>query len=107
MAFNPQQKKHTKKSKRDPKYLKWIKTQPCCNPNCPGNCGDIVPAHMSILGNAGTSTKAPDNEALPLGYFCHADQHEYPVSFWDLPVDEIIDFVQRLCDEHWERFMIL
>ncbi len=103
--MTPNPKKHTKKSKRDPKYLKWLKTQPCCNPNCPGNCGDIVPAHMSILGDAGTGTKAPDSHALPLGCLCHGLEHQGVLTFWGQGTKAKTKiFVQNICDEHLGRY---
>ena len=103
--MKPNPKQHTKKSKRDPKYLEWLKTQPCANPNCPGNCGDIVPAHMSILGGGGMGTKAPDSHALPLGCLCHGLEHGGAITFWGQGTKaETKIFVQGICDEHLRRY---
>lgn len=52
-------------SHRDPKYLAWIREQPCakCNHPAPSH-----PAHMRSLKGGGTSLKPSDYHAIPL---CH------------------------------------
>lgn len=60
-----------KKTKRDPKYLAYIRTLPCCV--CGVRMG-IVAHHESILGK-GVGLKCSDYETLPLCRDCHHDRH--------------------------------
>lgn len=87
------------------KYKEWIKKQPCCNPECPGNCGQIVAAHQRILGRGGIALKPPDFDLLPLGVDCHAKEHDGAVTFWGQGnKPDTKDFVQGLCDDHYTRY---
>jgi len=87
------------------KYREWIKKQECCGPDCPGGCGDIVPAHMRILGRGGMGIKPPDSDLLPLGVFCHALEHSGSVSFWGMGTKAATKkYVQKLCDQHIQDF---
>lgn len=109
--MNPNPKKKHKKKKRrqgvDTKYKEWIKTQKCSNPNCPGQCGDIVPAHQSCLGTSGVGMKAIDRHTLPLGCLCHNAEHAGHVTFWGQGTKSKTKiFVQNLCDEHIERYLL-
>ena len=63
------------KTDRSPRYLKWLRSQPCVI------CGrykdttrDVVPAHQTIK-DRGVSLKPSDYYALPLCSFCHAEEH--------------------------------
>ena len=98
-------KPHKKKKRRagtDHKYLKWLKTQPCCA--C-GSTDISIPAHQRILGRGGTGIKPPDKDALPLCYWCHSEEHEGAVSFWGKKTKaKTKEFVQGLCDNHIKRY---
>ena len=109
MEFTPDPKPPKKKKKAksgcDPKYLEWLKTQPCSNPNCHGCVLPSIPAHQRILGNGGTGIKPPDKDALPLGYWCHTEEHKGSITFWlqgSKPKTKI--FIQKLCDDHIKRY---
>ncbi len=94
-----------KKNRVDKKYLEWLKSQLCSNPKCPGIGGDIIPAHMRILGNAGIGIKPPDRDALPLCFFCHTAEHEGVITFWRQETKEATkEFVKTLCNKHLERY---
>ena len=105
--MNPQPKKTTKKDKIDKKYREWIRTQPCVGPSCKHAQCDIVAAHMRELGNGGTGSKPPDSDLLPLCFYCHYD-HDDGIGafrFWRKETkQEMIDFVQGLCNEHLENY---
>jgi hypothetical protein len=51
---------------RDPKYLAWIRTQPCAVQNC--RACFVEAAHT---GDRGLTQKASDREAIPLCHFHH------------------------------------
>jgi len=59
-----------KKTKRDPKYLKWIRTKKChvCN------YYQAVPHHEAI-NNRGIGLKGSDRETIPLCNRCHSNRH--------------------------------
>lgn len=98
-------KKNRIKKGQDTAYTEWIKTQPCSNPNCLGNCGDIVPAHQPCLGTSGVGMKAIDRHTLPLGVLCHDKEHSGHVTFWGQgakPKTKI--YIQNLCYEHMEKY---
>ena len=70
---------------RDPKYRKWLKTQPCIV--C-GKSGETEAAHIRIGAHAGKGEKPGDDSCVPLCSACHREQHnigEY--TFWDLYVN--------------------
>lgn len=58
-------------TERSNKYLKFIRTQPCCV------CG-ITPsqAHHESLTGRGVSVKCSDYETMPLCHTCHALRHQ-------------------------------
>ena len=94
-----------KHPRQDKEYLGWLRTQKCCYQYCPGGGGDIIPAHMRILGNAGTGIKPPDRDALPLCFWCHAQEHAGTISFWGQETKaKTKEYVQRLCDEHLLKY---
>jgi len=75
--MNPHPKPHTD---RDPKYLAWLRTQPCANPRCQMSAypADIVPTHKG----GGMALKGSDLQSLPLCFYCHAEEHRGAVTFW-------------------------
>jgi len=58
------------KTERNPKYLVWIRKQPCCVCRRIGN----IQAHHSSGGGIGI--KGSDLEAVPLCFACHRKVHE-------------------------------
>jgi len=109
--FRPHPKPGKREKKRshgsDPGYKKWLKGQLCSNPNCPGQCGDIVPAHQSCLGTSGMGMTANDRHALPLGCICHNKEHGGHVSFWGQGTKaQTKIFVRNLCNEHIDRYLV-
>lgn len=68
------------KTVRDKKYLKWLRTQRCSNPNCMhgGVKVDVVATHT---GGA-MALKGDDSSALPLCFWCHAEEHMGALTFW-------------------------
>lgn len=64
-----------------PKYLKWVRTQPCIRCDNP----DADPHHIKGQGNlSGVALKAPDWATMPLCARCHdIIQKEAPVEQWE------------------------
>lgn len=60
-----------------PRYLEWIKTQPC---ECCGKPSDD-PHHLIGWRQGGMATKAHDIFAIPLCRQCHTELHNDPVKF--------------------------
>lgn len=60
-----------RKTETDPKYLAWVRTNPCCA------CGAEPPnhAHHEILNGRGKSQKAPDARTLAFCFKDHDDFH--------------------------------
>jgi hypothetical protein len=103
--FTPDPKKGKKPKKKPPgidkKYKAWILMQPCCKPDCQGDCGEVTGAHQTILGGGGTGLKPPDKDMLPLGKFHHDEEHRGSVTFWKQGTKAKTKiFVQELCDKH-------
>jgi hypothetical protein len=65
--MNPQPKS---KPARSPKYLYWIRRQPCTVCQRP----DSIDAHHTESG--GIATKGSDYSAIPLCVFCHRKLHD-------------------------------
>jgi hypothetical protein len=67
--------KHIRMEK--PKYLQWVKTQPC------EGCGSPAddPHHLIGWGQGGMGTKAHDLLTIPLCRVCHTELHNDPVKF--------------------------
>ena len=111
MKFTPNPKSKKKKKKKrpgaDPKYIAWIKNQPCCVPGCNNYCGQVVPAHMRILGRGGTGIKPPDRDALPMGKLHHDKSHKIgDISFWlQGNKANTKEFIQELCDKHIFKYL--
>ncbi len=74
-------KTQIKRPKRDrwdnPKFLKWVKTQPC---ECCGRPSDD-PHHLIGWGQGGMGTKAHDFLVIPLCRQHHTELHNDPVKF--------------------------
>ena len=59
-----------------PKYLAWIRQQPCWHCEAPPPSD---PHHIKGLGHfSGTGLKAPDIATVPLCRRCHTDMHNFP-----------------------------
>lgn len=58
---------------RDPKYLRWIKTQRCLFSGQPPS--DFDPTDPMHIGTAGKGLKSPDNEVLPIAHSLHVLGH--------------------------------
>lgn len=58
------------KTIRDPKYLAWVRKQPCCM------CGykNFIATHHTQTGGMGI--KGSDMTVVPLCMVCHADVHQ-------------------------------
>ncbi len=70
--------KRPKRTRWDkPKYLAWVKTQPC---ECCGRQSDD-PHHLIGWGQGGMGTKAHDSLVIPLCRQHHTELHNDPVKF--------------------------
>ena len=70
--------KRPKRARWDkPKYLAWVKTQPC---ECCGRPSDD-PHHLIGWGQGGMATKAHDSLVIPLCRQHHTELHNDPVKF--------------------------
>ena len=87
-------------TKRNPAYLKWIKTRPCVM--C-GAISPIDPHHESGIGNSGgMSLKCSDFFAVPLCPICHNYRHQFGYdSFWQgmdvkrIIIDLLIEYITK------------
>jgi 5-methylcytosine-specific restriction endonuclease McrA len=70
---------------RSKKYLKWVKTLPCCICGLDG----CDPHHAIGMKLGGMGTKAPDDMVMPLCRKCHSDMHNKP-QLWYLQKGFII-----------------
>jgi hypothetical protein len=52
-------------------YLKWVKTQPCCNCGAPAD----DPHHIIGQGMGGMGMTAPDWATMPVCRGCHTELH--------------------------------
>lgn len=60
---------------RDPKYIRYLKSQPCLLTGARGGDGDpIDPMH---IGTAGKAIKVSDTEALPVRHSLHTHAHQH------------------------------
>jgi len=74
----PTMMKRPKRTRWDkPKYLAWVKTQPC---ECCGRPSDD-PHHLIGWGQGGMGTKAHDSLVIPLCRQHHTELHNDPVKF--------------------------
>jgi len=97
--INPQPKT---KPYRNKKYRTWISTLPCHK--C-GSTSYVQAAHQRILGGAGTGIKPPDNEILPLCFWCHAEEHKGAVTFFGQKTKEKTkEYVRELCRYYFMRY---
>lgn len=74
----PTRVKKRKPPGRDPEWLAWVRTFPCCK------CGRRAPseAHHTTFGR-GKGQKAADNETMPLCLLCHEGLHKLNGEFKD------------------------
>lgn len=87
-----------RKPVRDPKYLKWIRTQPCIV--C-GKEGETEAAHIRIGAHAGKGEKPGDDSCVPLCSDCHRWQHsEGEKQFWTCEAGPIIGNILQ----GWRRY---
>ena len=75
-----------------PRYLEWIKTQPC---ECCGKPSDD-PHHLIGWGQGGMATKAHDIFAIPLCRQCHTELHNDPVKFEQKHVPQPVMIIRVL-----------
>lgn len=68
------------KAWRSEKYLKWVKSLPCCNCGAPAD--DPHHAIGLRLGVSGMGMTAPDSLAMPLCRGCHTLLHNTP-EMWE------------------------
>ncbi|MCP4569065.1 MAG: DUF968 domain-containing protein [FCB group bacterium] len=84
---------------RNPRYLKWLRTQPCaaCGAMRSDNM-DIVAAHQRDLPGhgGGTGIKPHDTYCLPLCDACHKLSHQGYAVFAD---------TAESCLDHFTRFL--
>ncbi len=109
MNPNPKLKAQKMIKKVDEKYKRWIRQQKCvgCNRFVENY---ITAAHMRILGNGGTALKPPDWDLWPLCTLpetdCHGAEHRGAVTFFKQGTKpKTKEYVQKLCDEHIERYI--
>jgi len=63
-------------NRKEPKYLEWIKRQPCQGCSRPG---PSVPHHLKgDFNQSGAGMKAPDLLSMPLCKMCHDSHHTAP-----------------------------
>lgn len=86
-----------KKTGKDPAYLAWLHTLPCCvDSHVHG--GRIEAAH---LGPRGLSTKAPDRQAVPMCNGHHCGLHMLgPKEFWKRHRQDPQEVIQKLNNEY-------
>lgn len=72
----PTRAKKRKPVGRDPKWLAWVRTFPCCKCGRPGPSE----AHHTTFGR-GKGQKAPDRESMPLCLRCHHGLHSVSGEF--------------------------
>ncbi len=86
------------KAYRNKKYLKWVKTLPCCICHTPADDSH----HVIGIGHlSGMGMKAPDNYAMPLCRGCHTDMHNKP-AMWPPQWEYIARVQAQWIQEHDE-----
>ena len=85
---------HRIKPWKSPKYLQWIREQPCYK------CGkESEPHHIIGVGSmSGMGIKAPDWAVMPLCHQCHAEIHATP-DLWDEQWEMIVRTIGRAISE--------
>ena len=73
------------------KYLKWVRTLPCCHCGAPSEAHHLIGVGMGIMGS-----RASDIHAVPLCRSCHTEVHkcprEWPQTKWVMQTqDQAID----------------
>jgi len=70
------------KTPRNPKYLAFVRSLPCC---ATGSTWEVQAAHVRIGSGAGIGMKPSDFRAVPLIASAHHDQHQHGErTFWKL-----------------------
>ena len=95
------------KSGDDPKYLKWIREQPCVVPGCAGGWWRHVEA--AHFGQRSIALKPPDAEALPL---CASHHRIGPKAHHVLGSDRLFEQAHginlgELIAEHRARYALI
>lgn len=91
---------------RSAKYLKWVRTQPCCMcDELPNSPGERIEAHhlIGVGGWNGMGTKAPDWATMPLcksdfTNVCH-DEMNQSSKHWDEQWEMIARTLGKAIDE--------
>lgn len=78
---------------KDKKYLKWIKSLPCCVCHAPAD----DPHHITGTGKGGTGTKPGDNYAIPLCRGHHNELHHDPSRF-EVRHGRQIEYLDRILE---------
>lgn len=91
------------KTPRDPKYLAWLRKQPCAF------CGAAPPSEVSHHGRHGIAIKASDHLALPSCRRCHARHHQGGsphLRFDNVTPDERRGFFEAMAAKLRERWAV-
>ena len=92
------------KTKRDKKYLQFIRSLCCCF--C-GSSQNIESHHMVAKGHGAKGLKTSDLRAVPLCFECHRGIHQIgKLSFLkqkQITIDEIEGFI-AYANTYWERY---
>lgn len=76
---------------RSKKYLKWVRSQPCC---ITGRTDNIVAHHITTAKSRGMGTKADDFFCIPLTSETHQLLHSDPLEF---------EIMYGRQDEYWKN----
>jgi hypothetical protein len=79
---------------RSPKYLAWIRSQPCIL--CHRPAIDASNAHHEPLGENYVGGKPPDTHALPMCVRCHYERHQYGVGGVYLHIDPKLEIIRHI-----------
>jgi cytochrome c553 len=89
---------------RDPKYLAWLRTQPCAF------CSHPPPSEASHHGRHGMALKPSDHLAVPACRGCHHRHHTKgsPAPRYDaMTQDERRDAYEAIARRHRSRYLLL
>jgi hypothetical protein len=88
----------------DPKYLKWLRTQPCacgCHRAPPCDAAHLRSRSLEYDKESGYG-KPDDRWALPLNHWCHMAQHRHnELQWW---ADRGVEDPFALCITYYQRF---
>lgn len=82
---------------RLPKYLAWLRKQPCAI--C-GRHGPSQACHVRRGTDGGMGIKPSDNFAFPMCIYCHNEQHWIGEETFEAANGNLLD----KCAEHFERW---